>query len=254
MAYLKRFLFIGAIALVWQYVAFRGVGAGESDVSIALPRIAMPPQIDGKLNEAIWQSAAKVDLVWTDKGERVKALFRTSVRVCYDDAALYVAFLNRDPAAARLISERFVVKESGQVPGSDSVGLMVDMASGGIFALFVNAANQVHSVWIPPEGLVKKMRDGAIPAVYVPVALAYPDRAWKPAGLNSATHGEGDVWVVEMRIPFEDLLSSGPLEEKRYRINFVRHIAGDDDGWVTWHHTGRDFLRPEAFGSAVFSR
>lgn len=57
-----------------------------------------PPTIDGRLDEAIWQTApVATDFVQSGPTPGALARWRTEARVVYDDAALYVAVRAYDP-------------------------------------------------------------------------------------------------------------------------------------------------------------
>ena len=68
-----------------------------------VPRLAAAPAIDGKAGEKEWASAAElIDFVTLGKGASPK--FLTTVRVGYDDRALYVAYLCQEESVANLIA------------------------------------------------------------------------------------------------------------------------------------------------------
>ena len=61
-----------------------------------LPRVATPPVIDGKLDDAVWTSAAVLGPLG-DPGAGGSAEAGTFVRAAWDDRALYLGFVIRDP-------------------------------------------------------------------------------------------------------------------------------------------------------------
>ena len=60
-----------------------------------VPYTATPPKIDGLIDDPVWKQAPAVDLVRSDG--RGKAALRTTARLLWDDAHLYVAWDVEDP-------------------------------------------------------------------------------------------------------------------------------------------------------------
>jgi len=58
-------------------------------------KVNSPPKIDGDLSDAVWKTAAKVTGFWrTDRDQLAEE--QTEVLICYDDTAIYVAFICHD--------------------------------------------------------------------------------------------------------------------------------------------------------------
>ena len=111
----KRMQIIGVI--VCQFWGIHAVYPDELNLSI--PYAAIPPEIDARLGDAAWRSAAKVDLAGVDQAVQNESLY-TQALIMYDDTALYVAFLNRDPEPSNLVADISVQDHDSHVPGDDS--------------------------------------------------------------------------------------------------------------------------------------
>jgi hypothetical protein len=227
----------------------------EPGLTVAIHKVQRSLRIDGRLDDPGWRTAARIELAWTAAEKGVSDSIRTQVMAIYDEKALYVAFLNREPDTANLLAT--VSEHDKAVPGDDSVGILLETGNSGkgaLFAIYVSSANVTYDTWTPSGELMEKRRNGEIPVELVPIAMAYPKGPdWDPKGLKTATHIEKGSWTLEIRIPFEDLLQSGVPEGKTWGVNFVRHVPGWEDVWATWSKAGRSFNKPDRFGDLIFS-
>ncbi len=88
------FLFLVWI-LVMMNEGLRGEEPPLKRPHIPAVKVNEPIKIDGLLDEAAWQKAAKVTGFWrTDRDELAKE--QTEVLICYDEMAIYIAFLCHD--------------------------------------------------------------------------------------------------------------------------------------------------------------
>jgi hypothetical protein len=106
-------------------------------------RVAAPPAIDGRLDDAAWQGAALLEpLVQVEPVEGGEPSERTEVRVAFDDDALYLAVrcLDADPDAVVAKGMR----RDGDLSGDDQVGVLLgpwhDHRNGYLFATNPNGA------------------------------------------------------------------------------------------------------------------
>lgn len=235
-------------------VAVLGKPVLAKDAVLVVNRTLTAPRIDGKLDDLAWKSARRIRLFWTETGARIPDHFRTQVAVVYDDKALYIAFINHDPAIPNLRSS--ITEHDRCLTGDDTVGIFLEPGStreGHSFRVTVNAGNTVRDVWRPSESNLEKRRQGKIPPELIPIALAYIDaRHWEPKGVETAVDHEDSLWTVEISIPFEDLLESSPSKGS-WGVNFMRRIIGQHSSFVTWTNGGRRFIRPDSYGRLVFS-
>ena len=251
---MRKILLIGFAVIVYQYWEIEITFAEEATLSVH--HLETPIYVNGNLDEGAWQKATQVKLVWMSDDNREKDDFQTSALIAYDDTALYIAFVNRDPDSSNLIAGLSMLENNAHVPRDDSVGIFIDTDNSdtGFFVVYLNSKNEIYSLWIPAQELVKKIRDGNIPQKLIPVALAYSERSdWNPKGLQTATYIGKDIWIAEIKIPFEDLLTSKP-STKTWNANFVRHIPGWEDIWVTWAKTDQSLYRSSEFGSITFTK
>ena len=71
-------------------------------------RVSEAPVIDGILNDTAWKDVAFLSDFITFRpvnGKRVTAAYQTTVKVIYDDAAIYISATMLDPDAANIPQE-----------------------------------------------------------------------------------------------------------------------------------------------------
>ena len=165
-----------------------GAGTGWTQPApsrqVTAVRAPAPPQIDGRLDDRVWETAPAVSgFLQRDPDEGKPASEETRVRFAYDDNAFYVAaeLSDRDPAAiVRQLSRRDVAVE-GDV-------LIVyldphhDRLTGAGFA--VSAAGVQRDALIYNDSFL--------------------DYSWDAVWESAVEVGEGG-WTVEMRIPLSQL-------------------------------------------------
>lgn len=231
-----------------------GTPVNSPDMVLVVNRTRSAPSIDGRLDDPAWESARRIELIWTEMGTRIPEHFRTQVSVVFDDKGLYIAFINHDPAMPNLRSN--ISEHDRCLTGDDTVGIFLEpggTGDGHSFRVTVNAGNTVRDVWRPSEANLVKRGRGNIPSELIPIAMAYVDaRDWEPKGVETAVRREADVWTVEISIPFEDLLESKPTKQT-WGVNFMRRIVAQHSYFVTWTNGGRRFIRPDQYGRLLFS-
>ncbi len=221
-------------------LAFAALGADvPSPKGYVCGRAGGPIAIDGRLEEAAWQSAPWTDDFVDIEGDaKPRPRFRTRARMLWDDRYFYLAAELAEPHVWGTLTEH----DSVIFHDNDfEVFIDPDGDNHDYYEIEINALNTEWDLL-----LEKPYRDGG-PAV----------NAWEIPGLKTATHvngklndpeGEDESWTVELAIPWEALAGrahrpSPPRDGDQWRVNFSR---------VEWEHTveGRTYKkvpnRPEA--------
>ena len=223
--------------------------------------------IDGKANEASWQSA-----IFTDSFIDIEASktpkFDTKLKILWDEKYLYIYVKMEEPHIWGNLKQRDTI----------------------IFY------NNDFEVFISPSGTTKNYGEIEINALGTVWDLllnrpykefGHPNNFWNLTGLKTAIHIEGTLnnpndidsyWSVEMAIPMEEIVllknldTKTPIEGEQWRINFSRVQWGFDlvDGvyqrkkdrngkyfpennWV-WSQQGViDMHEPEKWGTIHFT-
>lgn len=164
-------------------------------------------EIDGKLDEAIWQGAATATDFITlepDNGKPIPENRKTEVKVLYDNDAIYIGALLRDENPEKILKE---ITQRDNFGTSDVFGVFINGFNDGQqdFRFIVNAADgQSDCIATDNNG-----EDYSWDAV------------WKSKAIITA---EG--WVIEMRIPYAALRFSAESKQT-WGLNFFREIRRD---------------------------
>lgn len=158
-------------------------------------RVAIPPVIDGNLSEAAWQSAPEfTDFTQHDPDDGKPATMRTTLRIVYDDHAIYFAakMIDVHPPTAPLFRRDTYAQSDYLSIAIDSqhdrlTGNSFSVAPAGVQAdaVLFNDTDDDESwdgVW---ESATKIVADGWIAEVRIPFSqLRFPDQAEHVWGIN----------------------------------------------------------------------
>jgi len=185
-------------------------------------RIAAAPQIDGRLDEAVWREAQPMtDFVQRDPSEGAPSTERTEVRVLTDGEALYIGawLFDRNPAAI-VPGERV---RDVTLTNSDYFSIIFDTyqdrQNGFVFA--------TTPAGVEYDGQVVKEGEGG--GVFQQGQTQA--QAGSAGGFNLnwdaswtvATHVDSLGWYAEFRIPFSTL-RYGNAREQTWGLNLARSI------------------------------
>jgi len=226
-------------------------------------RTTGPINIDGKLDEVPWQSAAWTDLFVDIEGDaKPRPRLATRARMLWDDQYFYVGAEMEEPHVWATLTKRDSV-----IFHDNDFEIFIDPDGDNheYYELEINALNTVWDLF-----LKRPYRDGG-PAI----------NGWDIAGLKTAVHTAGTLndptdidegWSVELALPWKALAeyahrAAPPADGDQWRINFsrvqwqheivdgkYRKVAGKkEDNWV-WSPQGViDMHRPERWGYIQFS-
>lgn len=208
--------------------------AAEADKlpEAVIPVPAVPPVIDGALDDACWQQAPLLPMgfLW---GGLEKPKQKTEVRVLADREAFYVAFTCSESHMQQISAEK--TERDSEVWQDDDVEVFLlpgRTPSANYYQVLVNAGGVVADLF--PAG----------------------DLAWDAKGLKVAVKRLEDRWLVEIALPWQDLAGDKPLPAE-WRANFTRtrHSKGatyyEDQAWSAT--LGEDSHVPDRFGYITIS-
>ena len=188
---------------------------------------AMPPKLDGILDDDAWKSAAQLPNFVGYFGateDEIKAKTRASVT--YDANNLYIAISAQEPTPDKL----------------SIVGANRDDAvwNGDTFDVFLTAA----ASGLPYYHFILNPKNVQWEAVFETDNSMDFNPDWR-----SATRIGDKEWTAEMAIPWKDLKIS-PQPEMRLRANLCRQrIPGKEQS--CWSQTVRGFMESDNFGTWV---
>ena len=164
-------------------------------------------EIDGILEEPIWQSAAIASdfiMFEPDNGKPIPENKKTEIRVLYDNDAIYIGALLNDENPEKILKE---ITQRDNFGTSDLFGVFINGFNDGQqdFQFFVNAADgQADCITTDTNG---------------------EDYSWDAVWKSKAVITDKG-WVVEMRIPYAALRFSAE-KKQTWGLNFFREIRRD---------------------------
>ena len=185
--------------------------------------------IDGQLDESTWQSVVPIPLKLTRHAEPVTV--GTTVRLCWDDQALYVAYeCELPPDKALDVPER----------GRDNANLWVH--DGVEIFIAPNRSTKRYA-----QFMVSALADVCDLLIDVDAGTGkYGSPAWSTDVHAGAQRSEGS-YTLEVRIPFKDL-AKAPKSGDAWGANFYRFIPDES----AWSPTYGGFHSPASFGTLRF--
>ncbi|MBA4055576.1 MAG: hypothetical protein C0490_12750, partial [Marivirga sp.] len=176
-------------------------------------RVEHSPDIDGSLEDDVWQHATEKIKFTQFLPENGKSSdFETSVQLVYTDRAIYVAARMYDPSPAKILREFGKRDDSGR--NADSFGLILDPYSSGMnaFTFFVSAAGVQSDYFLSGNNWDSNW-----------------DAVW-----NSAVKVDEEGWTVEFEIPYYAFRF--PRQEvQHWSVNFYRGVKRNQEESY-WNH------------------
>ena len=182
-------------------------------------RTASPVRVDGKLDDESWSKAPWTDYFVDIEGTvRSAPLYKTRVKMLWDDRCLYVGAELQEPNLWATITQRDAV-----IYRDNDFEVFID-PNGATQPYFETEINALGTVW--DLLLLKPYRDAAKVAIH----------AWDIKGLKTAVSLQGTMknpsdidtgWTAEIAFPWgvlaEGALSGAPPQNgTQWRVNFSR--------------------------------
>jgi hypothetical protein len=179
-------------------------GAPASLRELEIPFVTEALQIDGALNEAVWQKPALPLGEWLTYNPLygTKMVQRTQVWAAYDKTSLYFAFRCLDPEPEKLKS---AISRRDTLWNDDWVGISLDA---------LGSHQSSYDLFVNPNGIQGDILNSSTAG-----EDTSPDWVWESAATRTK-----DGYTVEMRIPFKSIrFKSGA--EVRMGILFWRRVS-----------------------------
>jgi len=168
-------------------------------------RATTAPVIDGDLNDAVWQSAPEITgFTQHDPDDGKPATQKTTVKVAYDDQAIYIA-----------------AKMEDSKPVTTLLGRRDNNLESDWFRIYIDAQHDRltgASFWVNPSNVQFDK------ALYNDI---YDDSSWDAVWKSAAKIVPGG-WVVEVKIPYSQLRFPD-RPNQTWGINFARRIASNKE-------------------------
>lgn len=198
---------------------------------LALPKTAVPPTIDGALNDACWThgSAGISHFLYAGSGKPAEAV-ATRASVCYDDTALYVAFACQEPHMDKLVARQSGHHQS-MVWVDDGVEVFVDPTG--------QRRKYAHFILNTNGSLYDELGQ---------------DPSWD-SNIAYGVRKRADGYDVELAIPWATLASAGLPRSPLMALNLCRNrFAGaQPEPHMAWACPFGGYHAPDRFGVAALA-
>ncbi|MEP6618022.1 MAG: DUF5916 domain-containing protein [bacterium] len=183
-----------------------------SPTAASASRAIVAPVLDGKGDDAAWQTAQVIDqFLENQPNEGKESRFKTEVRVLYDDRYLYVLARMYDPAPDSIVS---ALSRRDVRTNSEQIKLVIDSYHDKktAFEFATNPAGVKRDYYATEDG---NNEDSSWDAVW-----------------DVATRIDSAGWVAEFRIPFSQIRFA-PGGDHAFGLIVQRDIArtGQSDSW-----------------------
>jgi hypothetical protein len=180
------------------------MSAAAGDLSVTLARTEAALRLDGRLDEAAWQTAPAVYLTQQSPQPGGPTPYQTKVRVLRTEDALYFGFLCRDPEPGKIAVRTW--RRDGEMGGDDTVGIVLDTYGDRRTGYFFT----VNAAGARADGLISDPE--------------HPSLDWDGIW-DARTRRTAEGWSAEVLIPLRTLNFTPGLEV--WGINFQRFVARD---------------------------
>lgn len=196
--------------------------------SVRMVHTDSPPIIDGKVDDAAWVTAARIDDFHQIRpGNQTPPSERTEVYLAYDKDAIYVAARMWDSGAPREMT-RNIMKQGSSLADDDRIAIVIDP---------FNSRRQGYRFEVNANGVRNDMlyQNNQLQAEWTVI--------WEAAG----DVGEG-VWTSEMAIPFKSLPFDPAIESWGFNVSRAIRRRGEEMLWVSRNRTWNPAIVGEARG------
>jgi hypothetical protein len=224
---MKRFvIFITLLSVLLSISApLHGSVKNTVEPSIVIPYCKNLPVIDGKIEESEWDFAAGISMLeaYPSYYPQVMRMEQAKFYVCWDEKNLYVAMDSLESPTNRIVA-RCVQNDKLKIIGDDCMEFMIspgdrEAVKNPDFPTYYIAVNSIGTVW---DSMFKPQR-------------AETHNSWQ-SGAEIANSVDGTRWICEMRIPFNSISASTPVDGTVWRMNFDRTYYRYV--WSAWNASG----------------
>jgi hypothetical protein len=217
---------------------------------VAVPKLNGTVKVDGELSEGVWTNAAVLEPFYHNQ-DGAPEREHTTLRLWYDDEALYLGWTCRDSD----IQATFTNRDSRFWEEEVVECFLTPKALDKYFEL----------QWNPLGGVFDAIIENEMDAKGVSKAF-HGDWSFTAKGMTSAVKVKGTVndasdhdefWQVEVRLPFADLGRPAPNPGDVWRANFYRfnRTKGEPVEELSWSPTLLPgFHQPTRFGFLEFGK
>ena len=192
-------------------------------------RVEQGPEIDGVLDDPVWQAAAVIDeFVQQEPDEGAPATETTEVRVLYDGSSLYLGVRALDSSPSGVLATE-MRRDGNRILDEDNFQIILDtfMDSQSAYMFVVSPTGAQLDQQISDEG--GRDRRASVSAI---------NRDWDGVW-SVAVSSTSEGWIAEIEIPMVTLRFPD-RDPQSWGINFMRNISRKNEQ-VFWAPIPREF-------------
>ena len=202
--------------------------AGEEPKSVRVVRIDTAPVIDGKLDDALWQSAQRIDDFHQIRPvDGATPTERTEVYLLYDDHYLYIGAKLFDSEPEKITAN--VMRHGNALGQDDRLAIIIDPFNTGRngYRFETNANGVRHEMLY--QNVTELQSDWSV--------------IW-----DTSSSADAQGWSFEMALPFKSLPFNPQIDT--WGINFARGIRrkGEEVVWVSRNRSYNPSILGQATG------
>jgi hypothetical protein len=201
----------------WSASAQEPANSTPAPKSVAMVRVDKPPVIDGKLDDEVWNNAARIDDFHQIRpGNQTPPSERTEVYLLYDKDALYVAARMWDSGAPGEIT-RNIMKQGSSLGEDDRLAIVIDP---------FNSRRQGYRFEVNANGVRNDMlyQNNQLQSEWTVI--------WEAGG----DVGQG-FWTAEIAVPFKSLPFDASIESWGFNVSRAIRRRGEEMLWVSRNRT-----------------
>ncbi|HWL54456.1 MAG TPA: hypothetical protein VNQ90_18600 [Chthoniobacteraceae bacterium] len=218
------------LAVAAVLLPLKATGEETQPPRLKLPSIDAPCQLDGKLDEAFWETLPVHDGFHAIKGKLKEGDDATRFRAAVSGETLLIGVTCRQPENE--IIANITQRGLTAVCSDDSVEIFLSPDESGSYQLAVNAMGTLYDQWHPRQ-------QSHTPSFW--------NGAWE-----AAVHREPHQWSAEFAIPLAALNRTSSDTSMPWRLNVARTIK-EESVYLSWAPVKRGFMDWERHGVATFA-
>lgn len=221
---------------------------GTSSPSVTAFGTPEPLNIDGKLDEAVYQRSSRIYLRNSqDPQLPTPSAYESYAQLAYDDTYLYLAFHCNDPDIHSSFTQR-----DEHLWKEEAVEVFIDTDPSD--------PNRYVELQVSPRNVIYDSYIVDPQKIDVPKTARYNLEDFRTAvSVIGTLNQAGDIdqsWTVEMAIPWAEIVTdyeASQLAKANWRINFYRiNVDEQQKLYQAWSPTQGSFHQPEKFGHVIF--
>ncbi|MEO5682964.1 MAG: DUF5916 domain-containing protein [Chitinophagaceae bacterium] len=183
--------------------------------SLQAVKTFLPPRIDGSLTDSIWKNVPEaVDFITNSPVFGNPSKVRTTVKILYDDAAIYIgAYMYDEPS---LIRKQFTTRDNQ------------NRANVDYFSAFIDTYDDHQNAYQFSVTTRNVQTDARLSSAVKQDFGVYGDLSWD-AVWDSKVEMQKDGWTVELKIPYFSLRFA-KTNIQDWGINFLRFSRRNNEG------------------------